>query len=172
MACLPLLGRGGQCVKRIASGARISDDSPVSVDVSCEIVLNAPRAAVAEFAAHPDNATQWYKNINRVAWQSQPELVAGARVSFVAKFLGKELSFVYELAEYAPGEHLKMQMVRGPFPMETHYYWHHAGAGTRMVLRHCGEPGGVFRLAAPLLVLAMRHATNSDLQELKRVRRW
>jgi hypothetical protein len=52
--------------------------------------------------------------------------------------------------------------------METTYTREAAGEGrTRMTLRNRGEPSGFGKLAAPLMVAAMRRANRKDLVHLK-----
>jgi hypothetical protein len=94
----------------------------------------------------------------------------GSRVAFVAAFLGRRLSYTYEVREYVPGERLVMSTAEGPFPMETTYTWSDAGAaGTRMTLRNRGEPSGFKRIAAPLMARAMRRANRMDLAQLREI---
>jgi hypothetical protein len=94
----------------------------------------------------------------------------GARVAFVAEFLGKRLAYTYEITEYVPGQRLLMRTAEGPFPMETTYTWQSEGPGaTRMTLRNRGTPAGFSRLAAPFMARAMRRANAKDLAELKRI---
>ena len=82
-------------------------------------------------------------------------------------FLGRRLSYTYEIRELEPGERLVMSTAQGPFPMETIYTWEDAGAGaTRMTLRNRGEPSGFAKLAAPVMARAMRRAMNGDLRRL------
>lgn len=45
----------------------------------------------------------------------------GARIAFIAKFLGRTLDYTYEIEEYVPGEHLVMRTMEGPFPMRAGY---------------------------------------------------
>jgi hypothetical protein len=138
------------------------------VDVLTEIEIDRPRTEVAAFAAEPDNATAWYENIESVEWVTPPPLVPGSRVAFAARFLGRRLSYTYEIADLAPGERLTMRTTQGPFPMETTYVWSDMpGGGTRMELRNRGEPAGFSRLAAPMLAGAMRRANRKDLARLK-----
>jgi hypothetical protein len=142
----------------------------VPVDVSSEIVIERPRAEVAGFAADPDNATAWYENIKAVQWKSPRPLALGTRVEFVARFLGRQFAYTYDVKELVPGERFVMSTAEGPFPMETSYEWEDAGAGaTRMILRNRGEPAGFSAVAAPLMAPAMRRANRNDLKRLKAI---
>jgi hypothetical protein len=140
------------------------------VDVIVETIIDRPCAEVAAYVVDPDHAPEWYENIETVEWKTPRALAVGSRMAFVARFLGKRLEYTYELVELVAGERLVMRTSQGPFPMETTYTWEPLDERrTRMTLRNRGEPAGVFRLAAPLIAKAMRHATRKDLARLKSI---
>ena len=142
----------------------------MAVDVESEIVINAPRERVAEYAGDPANAPRWYVNIESVEWRTPPPAVVGSKVDFVAHFLGRRLAYTYEIADLVPGERLVMRTAQGPFPMETTYTWRPEGPDrTRMTLRNRGEPAGFARVTAPAMAAAMRRANRKDLAALKRL---
>jgi uncharacterized membrane protein len=142
----------------------------VVVDVRTEIVIQRPRAEVADFAADPMNATAWYKNIKTVQWETPPLLTVGSRMRFRAQFLGRKLEYTYEIKEIEPGVRFVMATAQGPFPMETTYTWQDADLGaTKMGLRNRGEPAGFASVAAPMMGRAIRKANEADLQRLKSV---
>jgi uncharacterized protein YndB with AHSA1/START domain len=142
----------------------------VAVDVTCELTIPRPRAEVAAYAADPGNATAWYANIEAVEWETPRPLAVGSRLAFIARFLGRRLSYTYEIRELVPGERLVMSTQEGPFPMETTYTWADAGEGaTRMALRNRGEPSGFGRVAAPVMARAMRRAMAKDLERLSAI---
>jgi hypothetical protein len=139
------------------------------VDVSTQISIARPRLDVAEYAANPDNAPNWYVNITSVAWKTPPPLRVGSEIAFVAHFLGRRLAYTYEVVELVPAERFVMRTAEGPFPMETTYTWETVADGlTRMTLRNKGAPAGFWRLLAPFMAIAMRRANQKDLALLKR----
>ena len=142
----------------------------VAVDVVTETVIERPCAEVAAFASDPTHAPRWYANIESVEWRTEPPVRAGSEMEFVAHFLGRRLTYTYEVAELVPGERLVMRTAQGPFPMETTYVFEAVGdARTRMTLRNRGEPTGFTGVAAPLMASAMRRANRKDLAALKRL---
>ena len=142
----------------------------MDVDVSTGIVINRNRRDVSDYAANPDNAPEWYENIEAVEWKTERVLAAGARVAFVARFLGRRLAYTYEIGTFVPGEQLVMATQQGPFPMETTYAWTDTpGGGTRMSLRNRGRPSGFGRISAPIMAAAIRRANRKDLARLKQI---
>ncbi len=142
----------------------------MAVDVVTEIEIGRPRAVVAAYAADPGHATEWYANIKSVEWKTAPPLAVGSQLEFVARFLGRELRYTYEIVELVAGHRLVMRTAQGPFPMETTYTWSDAGAGaTRMTLRNRGEPSGFGKVGAPLMARSVERANRRDLARLKQI---
>lgn len=140
----------------------------MSVDVTTETVIRRSPEEVAEFAGDPTNAPAWYANIKSIQWRTEPPVGVGSQMDFVAQFLGRRLTYTYEIVEYVPGERLVMRTAEGPFPMETTYEWQPTPEGhTRMMLRNRGMLTGFSRLAAPLMAPAMHRANRKDLKSLK-----
>ena len=140
------------------------------VDVLTEIMIERPPGVVSAYACDPANAPHWYANIKSVEWKSEPVMHAGARLAFVAEFLGKRLEYTYEVVEFEPGERMVMRTAEGPFPMETVYTFAQTRDGhTHMTLRNHGEPSGVSKLMAPMIATAMKSANAKDLAKLKEI---
>ena len=142
----------------------------MTVSVQTEIEIARPPADVAAYACDPDRAPEWYRNIKAVRWESPPPLAVGTRLAFVARFLGRPLSYTYEVTELVPAARFVMRTAEGPFPMETTYTWEEMPNGsTRMTLRNRGDPTGFSKTAAPLVARAIKRANQADLRRLKHI---
>ncbi len=90
-----------------------------TVDVTSGIVIARPRVEVAAYYADPDNATDWYVNITAVQWKSPKPAAVGSRFAFTARFLGRALSYTYEVVDLQPATRFVMRTAQGPFAMEA-----------------------------------------------------
>lgn len=138
------------------------------VDVTTAVEIARPREVVAAYAADPDHVRDWYANIDRVTWETEKPLTIGTRLAFVARFLGRTISYTYEVTDFVPGERLVMATAEGSFPMETTYNWTDLpDLRTHMTLRNRGTPSGFTSLTAPVMTAAMQRANRKDLAALK-----
>jgi hypothetical protein len=140
----------------------------MQIDVMNSIVINRSVADVSQYAAEPDNAPLWYKNIKSVERQTPRPAQVGSRVDFVARFLGRRLAYTYEFVESVPGRRLTMRTPGPPFTMETTYTWEDESGGTRMAIRNRGTLRGFSAWVAPLMSFMVGRANRKDLALLKR----
>jgi ligand-binding SRPBCC domain-containing protein len=133
------------------------------------VVINRPLQEVFDYVANRETLPEWSAPIQEVRKETQGPLVEeGARFTTVAKFLGRRFETPFEVSVHDPPRRHTDRSTGGPFPQEyTHIFEEVAGGGTRLTEVTDGEPGGFFRLAGPLLEIAIRRQFRADLDTLK-----
>jgi hypothetical protein len=92
----------------------------VAVEVETSIDIECPRSVDAAYVSNPDNATDWYVNIESVDWKTPRPAVVGSHVAFVANFLGRRIAYTYEVRDIVPDERFVMSHRRRTLPHADH----------------------------------------------------
>ena len=138
----------------------------MAVDVTCEVTIDRPRAAVAAYMFDPQNDVAWTTGIVACRPLTPGRLRPGSRVERTSQFLGRRFDYVYEVVA-ADGDRTVELQVNEPFPMRITYLLDDVGDGTRARIHARGDAGGFFRLATPLLGFMVRRNIGKDLARLK-----
>ena len=139
----------------------------MDIDVSAEVVINRPRKEVATYVENPENEPVWIGGIVESKPLTDPPVGVGTRVQRVATFMGRRMRYTPEVVEYHPGALLVMS-TDSPFPMTISYQFEDAaGGGTVARIRIEGGGAWYYKLAGPLLGLAVRRNITKDLRRLK-----
>src|SRR5215218_4910619 len=85
------------------------------VDVETEIEIDRPREE-CRLRRRPGKCDRLVREHRE---RRVEEGAVGARIAFVARFLGRRLAYTYEIRDLVSGERLVMSTTDGPFPMET-----------------------------------------------------
>jgi len=138
------------------------------VDATTEIIIHLPKEKVAEFASDPDNAPKWHTSIESVEWLTEKPLKTGTQLIFRAKFLGRYLPYVYEVAEIIHGQKLVMRTINTAYAIETTYGWQAIDEDTTcMTLRSRGIPPGLSKILTPIVAVVIKQVNHKDLKRLK-----
>jgi uncharacterized membrane protein len=138
------------------------------IHVEEQIRIERPREEVAAWAADPDNAPRWRKEVAKVEWKSEPPLRTGSRIALTTPSLGLPLAYRYTVEDHVPGERTVLRTEEGPFPIETTLAFADAqdGAATDVTLLTTGEKQGS-KLANRILERTLRRTNRKDLERLK-----
>lgn len=136
--------------------------------VKTEIIIDVPLEQVYLYVADPDNAPEWYDNIDSITWITDKKIVQGAKMDFKARFMGRELAYTYEITHLITREIMVMSTSEGPLPMTTVYEWSKVDEErTRLLMINKGEPKGFAKVAKPLMSSIMTKSNKKDLENLK-----
>jgi uncharacterized protein YndB with AHSA1/START domain len=140
------------------------------IDVVEHVLIDRTPGEVWGFIATPGSLARWSSTVERVdSSPAAPE--AGARITGVAKVLGRSFEFEIEITAAEPGKVLEGRSTTGPFPYRLRYELTAAGDSTRFEYHMESDGfGGFFgKLGDPMAARRYRRQLQKDLHTLKQL---
>ena len=142
----------------------------MAIHTEAETTINRPRSEVFEFLAHAERLPEYIEDFETVVHEEPGEPARGHVYSYRMRRGGVEGTF--EWKEFEPHDKLAWSgpaAKSGPGSMRPTGYWELSdeGAGTHVKLVMEPEPGGLFKLMAPLMKPGMTRGNARALANLK-----
>jgi uncharacterized protein YndB with AHSA1/START domain len=138
--------------------------------VEADIKVERPPAEVFEYLAHAEHLPEYVTDFAAVSQEGEGEPARGTRYSY--KMARGQAGGTFDWTEFQPPSRLAWHgppAKAGPGTMEPSGWWELSpdGTGTRVKLVMTPEPGGLFKLIAPLMSRSMRGGNAKALERLK-----
>ncbi len=138
------------------------------VQVAESVEIGRPIEQVFAYVANVNHLPDWAGTTIEVRGAPRRPLQDNETFTDVGLFLGRRIESSFRVRVDAPRQ-LVFQVISGPLPYHWTYLFAHTAEGTRVTLGLSGDPGGFFRLATPLVTLALKRQLRRDLAALKAV---
>ena len=136
-----------------------------TLDFSIEI--NRPLEEVFAFVSNPENMPRWSSTGSEVTITSAGPIGVGTTYRSVVTFLGRRVEGEVEFTEYEPNRSYAQKTTSGPIPVESRVTFERVDGGTQVINHQVAEPGGLFKLAEPVLVRMIKRQFEADFANLK-----
>ena len=138
--------------------------------VEADIKVERPPAEVFEYLAHAEHLPEYVTDYAWVRQEGAGEPSGGTRYSY--KMARGPASGTFDWTEFQRPSRLAWHgppAKAGPGTMEPSGWWElsEEGTGTRIKLVMTPEPGGLFKLLAPLMSRSMKGGNAKALERLK-----
>jgi uncharacterized protein YndB with AHSA1/START domain len=139
--------------------------------VEAQTSVDRPRAEVFDYLSRAEHLPDYVTDFASVEQVSEGDPAEGTEYSY--KMARGAASGTFRWTEFQPPSRLAWHgppAKAGPGKMEPSGFWELSdeGAGTRIRLVMTPEPGGLFKLLAPLFTRSMRKGNTRALERLQR----
>jgi uncharacterized membrane protein len=157
-------------VRRLLPNQRIEEqqeDNMITIETSIEI--RRPVEVVFAFVSDLRNEPQWRESFKVKEYRVTPDgpPAVGTQVTAVGSFLSVKLEAASQITALEPNRSFSIKGSSGPALLEATMRFEAVGEGTRLSGTFQAEPGGLFKVAGPLLASQFKKQYEADLQRLK-----
>jgi uncharacterized membrane protein len=137
------------------------------ISFSNSVTIKRPVEEVFAYLADVPRQTEWSSAVQSIRLEELEPVRQGSRYWQTVKMLGRQAEALFEVSEYEEGRKIGFRSLSGAMPIAWSMTLTPVSEGTRIEAKTRGEPGGVFKLAAPLMDRAMRRQAAGDFATLK-----
>jgi carbon monoxide dehydrogenase subunit G len=135
------------------------------------VVVERPPDEVFSFLTDLASVPEWQSGAVEVReLEAEAAVGVGTKYVQVLKFLGRQFEATIEVTDYEPGRRFSIKTLSGPIPFQVQHTLEPSnGGGTKLRVTLEGEPGGLFKIAEPLVMRNAQRQVANDFATLKRL---
>ncbi len=135
------------------------------------VIVERPPDEVFAFLTDLSSVPEWQSGAVEVRKpEAEASVGVGTKYVQVLKFLGRQFEATIEVTEYEPGQRFSIKTLSGPIPFQVEHTLEPSdGGGTKLRVTLEGEPGGLFKVAEPLVMRNAQRQVANDFATLKQL---
>ena len=139
------------------------------IRIEREVRIDRPPRDVFRTLADPVRIPEWQASVAAIALEDDAPLRRGSRWRETRVFMGKRVEQTVETTAYEPNELFALEVVDGPIPLRVRHVLRTDGESTVVSVTGEGEPGGLFRFGARLIVPTVERQFDEDFARLREI---
>ena len=133
------------------------------------LVIYRPVEEVFTFVSNYQNSARWVSSALKHTKVSAGPLGVGTVIRTTGQAIGLPIEAKRIVTAYEPHSRYAFKSEYQQVPFTTTFRFEPVQGGTRLAVVVEGEPAGLFKAAAPLMLALIRQQFESDLRRLKRL---
>jgi carbon monoxide dehydrogenase subunit G len=139
------------------------------INLDLGVLIDRPVRDVFAFITNPANMSKWNSAVVSLEQVTPGEINTGTKFKSVGEMLGRRIEGEMQVTAFEPDSKYGFQMNAGPVQVNVALSFKTVGTGTKLSLNAQGNPGGLFKLAEPVMQSRVKAMMEENLARLKTV---
>jgi len=139
------------------------------INLDLGTLIDKPIKDVFAFVANPNNMSKWNSAVVSLQQISPGDVGVGTKFKSVGEMMGRRIEGEMQVIAYEPDTQCGYQVNAGPMQVNLTLSFKTVGTGTKISLNAQGNPGGIFKLAEPVMAGRVKSMMEENLARLKSV---
>jgi uncharacterized membrane protein len=139
------------------------------VQFSESVLVDRPVDVVFDYVATIDRWTEWRLTLTAASVTPPGPLASGSTIHATGQAMGRALDMEMGVTAFEPGQRIAFTSRSGPITLDGEFRFAPEGAGTRLTIGGTAEPGGLMKIAGPLVARQIHEMWSNDFAALKAI---
>jgi carbon monoxide dehydrogenase subunit G len=139
------------------------------INIDLGTMIDRPVHDVFMFIANPGNMSKWNSAVVSLEQITPGDVGVGTKFKSVGEMMGRRIEGEMQVVTFEPDSKFGFQMNAGPVQVNVTLTFKTVGTGTKLNLNAQGNPGGMFKLAEPVMAGRVKSMMEENLARLKSV---
>jgi len=139
------------------------------INLDLGTLIDKPVKDVFAFVTNPANMSKWNSAVVSLEQITPGAVGMGTKFKNVGEMMGRRIEGEMEVIAFEPDSKYGFQMNAGPVQVNVTLGFKTVGTGTKLSLNAQGNPGGLFKLAEPVMQGRVKSMMEENLARLKSV---